>query len=334
MMQALPVVNGMFNSSAITTILKFALSKTVTSFSTAVKTDTFEHNKQQAVVTTKPVATVSPRAGLLGDLMALSTLKWDTKQPLYAKLLNIPALQAFLDTIKSNSHTERYGILGSDTYSKLEQALESHHISYILGIDNLNRMSSTDRFGPKDRLVNALIQSIDKTRLYFQEAFQESTGYRAVLRPHYLASEAGANVLLGNKHEARKLAQNAIDEQTKQSPLFDELQHMFPMAENDLLTDGVSQTVGGTIGTIFSGVMWPFIKPLDMITGNEVADIFVKSNFNRVAKQDLCKLYRISIGHYGANYFQNDYSKYVTHYCKNFLKLPDDDIIFQLKPKQ
>lgn len=322
------------NSSTTTTTLQSALSRTVSPVSTAVKADTFKHNSQPAVVITKPVVTASPRAGLLGDLMALSTLKWDTNQPLYAKLRHIPVLQEFLDTIKSNSHAERCGIPGSDTYPEFIPELESHHPSYILGIDNLNRMSNTDRFGPKSGLVNALIQNIDQTRLYFQEAFQGSTGYKAVFRPHYLASEAGANVLLGNKHEAKKLAQNAIDEQTKQRPLFDTLQNMFPMAENDLLTDGISQAVGGTIGTIFSGVMWPFIKPLDMITGNEVADTFVKSNFNRVAKQDLCKLYRISIGHYGANYFENDYSKYVTSYCKKFLALPDNNIIFQLRPKE
>lgn len=324
----------MFNSSAITTTLKSAVSKTFSPFATPVKADTFERKEQQTVFTAKPVVTVSPRAGLLANLMELSILEWDTRRPLYAELLNIPKLQEFLDTLKQNSHTERYGILGSDSYKKLEQELESHHINYILGIDNLNRISSPDRFGPKDRLVSALRQNIDQTRIYFQKAFQESTGYRAVLRPHYLGSEAGANVLLGNKQEARRLAKAAIGEQDKQRSLFDELQHMFPMAENDLLTDSISQTAGGTIGTLLSGVMWPFIKPLDMINNTDVANTFLKGNFNRVAKQDLCKLYRVAIPYYGANYFQNNYSKYVTSYCEKFLKLPDNDIIFQLLPKQ
>jgi hypothetical protein len=139
-------------------------------------------------------------------------------------------------------------------------------------------------------------------------------------------------VLLGNKHEARRLAQNAIDEQEKQRPLFNTIRPMFFNVEKDALIDEEHQFVGGAFGTLLFGALWPLNKTLDAINKTETADALVSSHFNRAFNQELCQIYRVALPYYDAKPGEkHGCSQYIADYCKRFLQLPDDNPIFTQK---
>jgi hypothetical protein len=220
MMQISPLLNVASNSNTATVAFKPSIFRSPLPL--PAKQDTFQRNKQQFLqnsIGTNNVASPTPqvgiRSGILAELMGLGIENYHTSKAVCGKLLNPQELRRFFRTVLGNREDEIFGpevfetIAGSikyfdDDVLKFDQYqnVEAHHTDYIKALSKLfcithnliRNPANYDHisFTPKYEEMPSNIKTAIKL---FREAFNGSTGDRALLRPHYLASEAGANVL-------------------------------------------------------------------------------------------------------------------------------------------
>lgn len=298
-----------FNVNTVAKISKSPAFRDI--LSSPTKQDSFQRNKQPllpnsiAKINAQGLTSkVITRSGILEELVASNIENHHVAETLSKKLLDSRQLRSFFYNAweakesEINSHYLFRRIadttsFSDDDFEKFEtyQNIEIHHTDYIKAFSKI--------VSPKYDYINSryvdICNNIKVANELFRKAFNGSTGDRAILRPRYLASEAGGNVLLGNVQKARELAREAIREHETQFPLFKSIQLNF---------------------TVFKDNKKPWW---------ETQAELIQADWNKISKEALYKLYQVAKSDYHLHQKPKDNIAYLKQYCNAFLKLPDDN---------